>query len=629
MSIIDDNSISERCIPDLDRRKFYDDGQNTHVRVISDHNGILDEGNSTHELLIAGETFEGEAVNILPYSIIYVTVYSDVASATDGLVIEQGHSTNGVGTIHWDSSDEFTIPAGKGKTFSIQPALQYLRVAYTNGLTDQTEFRLHVVLKKQVGLDSTHRIQDPIIDDDDARLVKSVLTGKNPSGNFINFDATAGGNFKMSLEELESGISVNSNSQLKVTPYNSSGSELGTPLTPYYINLPSTNFDSFGRFSVASPHKLYENGATHKIDTTRYHATSVVGGGTVTRNATKTQIELYTTTASGDKAIFSSRRNVQYNKANAQEIFIIYKANPIANRRERWGYFNTNNGIFFEHDGTNPRLVIRSNVSGSPVDTKIEQANWDDPLDGTGPSGLTIDWTKQTVYHFDFGWLSSRGVRFFIDIGGTFVLVKQWYISNSLDVPFMATATLPIRFEVENTDTVAQATTSSFTCYAVQSSGSSAQEGPVRSLSNGTTATSVSSTETVIGGIRLNSSWIGKGSIQPLKFFILPATGTDFVHYRIRYNPTLTSPTWSTPTNGIYDYLSGTMPTFTGGSILSEGTISLGNKNQVAAAQFRDVLNDVYIGNDIAGNADALVITMQTNTGTGSVFYSAEFKEFT
>jgi hypothetical protein len=415
---------------------------------------------------------------------------------------------------------------------------------------------------------------------------------------------------------------------VKTVNYNSSGSEIGTPLVPTTVGFPKTYFDSFGRFMVAAPHKLYENGATHAIDTTRYHSTALAGSGTVTRNATTTQIELYTTTASGDKAQFRSRRHVQYNKANSQEIFLIYKANPIANRRERWGYFNDNNGVFFEHDGTNPRLVIRSDVSGSIVDTKIEQADWDDALDGTGPSGLTIDWSKQTVYHMDFGWLSSRGVRFFVDIGGTFVLVKEWYISNALAVPFMATATLPMSFEVENTDTIAQATTSAITCYAVQSSGSSTQEGPIRILSNGTTATNVGSTETIVGGIRINSAWLNRGSIQPLKFSILPASGTDFVHYRVRYNPTLTSPTWTTPSEGIYDYLSGTMPTFTGGSILSEGTISLGNKNQVAAAQFRDVLNDVYIGSSIAGDADALVITMQTNTGTGSVFYTSEFKEF-
>ena len=49
-----------------------------------------------------------------------------------------------------------------------------------------------------------------------------------PDGTVIDLNATAGGNQKFSLEELESGISVNSNSQLKTTQYRSDGTEVLT-----------------------------------------------------------------------------------------------------------------------------------------------------------------------------------------------------------------------------------------------------------------------------------------------------------------------------------------------------------------------------------------------------------------
>jgi hypothetical protein len=756
--------------------------------LASSKNGSIDENNSTHTPLLAGATFTGTAIDILKYSIIYVTAFSDVGSAEDGLIIEQGHSENGPETIHWDSDDKYTITANKGEVFAINPTLQYMRVRYINGAADQTEFRIHVITKTKYSLPRSHRLKDNLSLQADADLTKSVILQEhpdgtvknvdtlhpmavdghvifskdlnldvsdnygfsgsitdyfdsletvnndasatnpkqillwfqntvyasaigfgcddltksfsnqvikflgsgqvvrstwddssdntkhnsrlvrfgptafnglllefhttdeiglsnitirkeqktvsqiqalNPSGEVISVDATNGGNLKVSVEELESGISVNSNSQLRVTPFDSSGGELGTVTNPNNVSLPSTNFDAFGRFSVAAPHKLFETGATQAIDTIRYHDTSEVGGGTVVRNATKTHIELTTTTASGDKAIYQTRRNIQYNKANAQEIFVIYKPNPITNRRERWGYFNDNNGVFFEHDGTDPRLVIRSDTSGSVVDTTIERASWDDKLDGTGESGLTIDFTKQTVFKIDFGWLSSRGVRFFADINGNFVLVKQWYISNTLDVPFMAAATLPIRFEVENTGVTAQTQTSAYSCCAVQSSGSAAQEGAIRFLSNGVSASSVNTTETIISGVRLNSSYVDRGSIQPIKVGLLPASGTTFAHYRVRYNPTLTGGTWTTASEGIYDYLSVMPSSFSGGSIIAEGTLSLGNKNQVSAASFRDVLNDVYLGSDISGNADSLVLTMETDSGTGSIFYNYEIKEFT
>lgn len=62
---------------------------------------------------------------------------------------------------------------------------------------------------------------------DKVRHSHSLLQALKPDGTITYIDATAGGNLKVSLEELESGISVNSNTQLRVTPFDSSGNEPG------------------------------------------------------------------------------------------------------------------------------------------------------------------------------------------------------------------------------------------------------------------------------------------------------------------------------------------------------------------------------------------------------------------
>ena len=157
--------------------------------------------NSTSTPLLAGASFTGEAKEMLDYSIIFITVYSDVASATDGLSIQQSHD----GT-NWYFTDEYTIPAASGKTFSVQPSAQYYRIVYTNGGTDQTTFSLQTILKKTNSLPSSHRIQDAIIDDDDSQLVKSVLTAKKDTGTFDNIGATASGNLRVT--EAESGLAI-------------------------------------------------------------------------------------------------------------------------------------------------------------------------------------------------------------------------------------------------------------------------------------------------------------------------------------------------------------------------------------------------------------------------------------
>lgn len=55
--------------------------------------------------------------------------------------------------------------------------------------------------------------------------VVARLQAVKPDGTVIDLNATAGGNPKFSLEEIESQISVNSNTQLRVTVFNSSGLE--------------------------------------------------------------------------------------------------------------------------------------------------------------------------------------------------------------------------------------------------------------------------------------------------------------------------------------------------------------------------------------------------------------------
>lgn len=135
--------------------------------------GVVDSGNSSATPLVGDAVFPGVAFEILNYGIYFVSVYSDVASATDGLSIQQSHD----GT-NWDHTDDYTVPAGRGKNYSINPFAKWVKVVYTNGPDDQSIFRIQAVGKGN-SKPSSHRIQDPIVDEDDSELVKSVLSGQS------------------------------------------------------------------------------------------------------------------------------------------------------------------------------------------------------------------------------------------------------------------------------------------------------------------------------------------------------------------------------------------------------------------------------------------------------------------
>ena len=171
------------------------------LKVVLD--GKIDSNNTTTENLNAGIAFTGTATDVLDYAIAYVNVHVHEASATDGLSVQQS-----VDGSDWSFTDEFTIAANAAKTFSFQLSSKWFRVIYTNGGSNQTHFDLSTTLKKGNSKPSSHRIQDSIVDDDDAELVKSVLTGKDPGGSFLNVNTTTDGN--LTISDNSNGLAISS-----------------------------------------------------------------------------------------------------------------------------------------------------------------------------------------------------------------------------------------------------------------------------------------------------------------------------------------------------------------------------------------------------------------------------------
>lgn len=155
--------------------------------------GCLDTNNSSSTPLGAGATFTGTAIDVTNCGILFVNVFADQNSASDGLSLEQ--SSDGT---NWDHVDTYTILANTGKNYSINPHAKYFRVKYTNGGTIQTAFRLQTICKSQNAKASSHRIKDEIVGDDDAVLVKAAITGENGSGDWHNVKVTQDGDLKIS-----------------------------------------------------------------------------------------------------------------------------------------------------------------------------------------------------------------------------------------------------------------------------------------------------------------------------------------------------------------------------------------------------------------------------------------------
>lgn len=160
--------------------------------------GTISSVNSSTTLLGIGGIFTGVSEDITNYSSIFVNVFSDVASATDGLSIEfSSDSTN------WDEAHKYTISANSSLDLAHAAHAQYFRVVYTNGGTGQATFRLQTICKLVATPLLADRLGTNINDEESAALVRAVLAAMKPNGDYANIGATAGGNLKISLEETE------------------------------------------------------------------------------------------------------------------------------------------------------------------------------------------------------------------------------------------------------------------------------------------------------------------------------------------------------------------------------------------------------------------------------------------
>lgn len=270
--------------------------------------------------------------------------------------------------------------------------------------------------------------------------------------------------------------------------------------------LDGRSVDAFGRLRVASPLSLWTSEFQYNKHPLYFDEVTATGGS-VTHLPNESAVSLAVSTSSGSSAIMQTFAYFRYQPGKSQVIAMTFVADSQqANTDMRIGYFDADNGFFLELTGASTiNMVRRTKTSGSVVNNKVAQASWNiDALDGTGPSGETLDLTKGQILWIDFQWLSLGRVRMGFDIGGVLVYVHEFLVANVLDVPVTTTGNLPVRWEIVNTAGAAGIKTLTAICSTVFSEGGTGFElGHTFSGGNGVTLrTSIGTTAVPICSIR-------------------------------------------------------------------------------------------------------------------------------
>lgn len=314
-----------------------------------------------------------------------------------------------------------------------------------------------------------------------------------------------------------------------------------------------TATDAFGRMRVSNPLTLFDS--FHRYQDNSKFATSTSGTANTQYQTNQSVVDMNVGTTSGDKCYRESKRVFAYQPGKSLLIMNTFVMNEQkTNLRQRVGYFNTQNGVFFENDGTGNYLVLRTFTSGSVVETRVAQADWNvDKFDGTGLSSQTghggrgeLDISKANIFWTDVEWLGVGDVRCGFVVDGLMLPAHTFHNDNLNTTTYMTTAILPVRYEIENTGTTASSSKLKQICSTVVSEGGYTLEGKARSISIPITTPKdlpTAGTFTPVLSIRLKDSF--KDALAVLKdveFF--GVTNNTSYRYKIIIGGTLTGASW-------------------------------------------------------------------------------------
>jgi len=382
--------------------------------------------------------------------------------------------------------------------------------------------------------------------------------------------------------------------------------------------------DAFGRARVSSPFTLFDS--QNRYADSGDFDTATATGGTATFAANTASVDLEVTTTSGSEVVRESFRVFPYQPGKSLLVMTTFVMNAAkANLRQRVGYFSTQNGVFVEQSDA-IYMVLRSFVTGSTVDTKVAQDDWNqDKLDGNGPSGLTLDMSKSQIFWTDLEWLGVGSVRSGFVINGQLVICHVFDNANINANVYMTTAILPVRYEITNTDTTASASTLKQVCSTVISEGGYERKTAL-TVARMTSAKSVTTSFIPLVSIRLASGRLD-AVVLPALYSALPTSNANYEVALIK-NPTLTGASFAASGSANVEFdLAATA--LSSGTIVGTTFIGATNQSRVPLEVDTGYNFDLQLGRTIGGTSDIITLAARTLSGTNDIIGALEFYDLT
>jgi len=205
------------------------------------------------------------------------------------------------------------------------------------------------------------------------------------------------------------------------------------------VNNSTLPVTAFGDLRTAELTPQFQQSFEYTVDNTELTTNTITNGGTVTQADAMCVVSTSTTTASTAK--LASKRHAKYRAGLGGLMrFTAMFTTPVSATEQYAGMLDENgssaafkNGLAIGYDSETFGFHRFAN------DTKISinQADWDDPLDGTGATGATLDPTKLNVWAISMQYLGAGALCLFWEKPNTgeFKLVHVVPYANANTVP--------------------------------------------------------------------------------------------------------------------------------------------------------------------------------------------------
>ena len=399
------------------------------------------------------------------------------------------------------------------------------------------------------------------------------------------------------------------------------------------VSIDGTNTDAFGRLRVSQPYTLFDSQSRYTSD--NQFDTSTTGTGSSTFNTNQSSVSMSVTAGGVGSVVRQTYRSFPYQPGKGLLVLATFQmdTNTSANLTQRVGYFNSQNGVFFQRVASTYSFVMRSYTGGSVSDARtVNQTDWNgDKLDGTGDSGITLDLSHPQILWMDFEWLGVGSVRCGFIINGQYIVCHTFNTANVYGTTvYMTTAILPVRYEITTT-TSALAATLTQICSSVVSEGGFEQTSIDHVARRTTVLSTIGTTFLPLVSIRLASGRTG-AVVLPNRMQVLPTTSQNY-EVALYKNATLTGATWAatvpSDSNVDYDVAATAM---TGGTIVQTNFVTASGSAGVSQTSLPSSYNwDLQLGATISGTSDTYTVGIRTVSGatTGDAVGSLSFYDLT